>query len=171
MVLRTLFLRVSKPVFAKTRQRIPLRNFIAFLAKKQAPIHVSAVFQVSPGCRSPGKPSWMFQTSPLSRSGHIRPFFSLRRACRCSNSPHTSLLRHQQPCGLVACSAMAVLQMFVVFFFDLGPGKAVGKLDPGLDLLNPERDSWSSNKSFIRYCEWYFMSHLRVLTHKSKHFI
>ena len=43
MVLRILFLRVSKPVFAKTRQRTPLRNFITFLAKKQAPIHVSAV--------------------------------------------------------------------------------------------------------------------------------
>ncbi len=94
----------------------------SFLAKKQAPIHVSAVFQVSPGCRSSGKPSWMFQTSPLSRSVHIGPFFSPRRACRRSNPPHSSLLRHQQPCGLVASSAMAVLQMLVVFFFDLGPG-------------------------------------------------
>ena len=150
MVLRTLFLRVSKPVFAKTRQRIPLRNFIAFLAKKQAPIHVSAVFQVSPGCRSPGKPSWMFQTSPLSRrSVHIGPFFSPRRACRCSNSPHASLLRHQQPCGLVACSAMAVLQMFVVFFFDLGPGKAVGKLDPGLDLLNWRKRSIPTHSGWL----------------------
>mgnify|MGYP007006465949 CR=1 FL=1 len=36
MVLRILFLRVSKPVFAKTRPRSPLRNFLAFLAKKQA---------------------------------------------------------------------------------------------------------------------------------------
>ena len=36
MVLRILFLRVSKPVFAKTRPRNPLRNFLAFLAKKQA---------------------------------------------------------------------------------------------------------------------------------------
>ena len=36
MVLRILFLRVSKPVFAKTRPRRPLRNFLAFLAKKQA---------------------------------------------------------------------------------------------------------------------------------------
>ena len=123
MVLRTLFLRVSKPVFAKTRQRSPHGNFfVSFLAKKQAPIHVSAVFQVSPGCRSSGKPSWMFQTSPLSRSVHIGPFFSPRRACRRSNPPHSSLLRHQQPCGLVASSAMAVLQMLVVFFFDLGPG-------------------------------------------------
>ena len=36
-------------------------------------------------------------------------------------------------------------------------------------LLNPERGSWNSNKSCMRYCEWYFMSPLRVLTHKSNH--
>ena len=36
MALRILFLRVSKPVFAKTRTRSPLRNFLAFLAKMQA---------------------------------------------------------------------------------------------------------------------------------------
>ena len=161
MVLRTLFLRVSKPVFAKTRQRIPLRNFIGFLAKKQAPIHVSAVFQVSPGCRSPGKPSWMFQTSPLSRSVHIRPFFSPRRACRCSNSPHASLLRPQ----------WLFFRCLLYSFSILAQGRRSASLTQRLDLLNPERDSWSSNKSFIRYCEWYFMSHLRVLTHKSKHFI
>ena len=29
---------------------------------------------------------------------------------------------------------MAVPQTLVVFFFDLGPGKAVGKLDPALGL-------------------------------------
>ena len=36
--------------------------------------------------------------------------------------------------GLVACSAMAVPQTLVVFFFDPGPGKAVGKLDPAVGL-------------------------------------
>ena len=36
--------------------------------------------------------------------------------------------------GLVACAAMAVPQTLVVFFFDLGPGKAVGKLDPAVGL-------------------------------------
>lgn len=43
MVSIILFLRAFKPHFAKMRQRSPLRNFITFLAKKQAPIHVSAV--------------------------------------------------------------------------------------------------------------------------------
>ena len=43
MVPIILLLRASKPDFAKMRQRSPLRNFITFLAKKQAPIHVSAV--------------------------------------------------------------------------------------------------------------------------------
>ena len=36
--------------------------------------------------------------------------------------------------GLVACSAMAVPQTLVVFFSDLGSGKAVGKLDPAVGL-------------------------------------
>gem|GEM_PF-2681315 len=38
-----LFLKSLDPVFSKKKQRSPLRNFIMFLAKKQAPIHVSAV--------------------------------------------------------------------------------------------------------------------------------
>ena len=38
-----LFLKSLDPVFQKKKQRSPLRNFIMFLAKKQAPIHVSAV--------------------------------------------------------------------------------------------------------------------------------
>ena len=36
--------------------------------------------------------------------------------------------------GLVASSAMDVPQTLVVFFFDFGPGKAVGKLDPAVGL-------------------------------------
>ena len=43
MMLIILFLRDFMPDFAKKRQKSPLRNFITFLAKKQAPIHVSAV--------------------------------------------------------------------------------------------------------------------------------
>ncbi len=38
-----LFLKSLDPVFSKKKQRSPLRNFIIFLAKKQAPIQVSAV--------------------------------------------------------------------------------------------------------------------------------
>ena len=43
MVPIILLLSASRPDFAKMRQRNPLRNFLTFLAKKQAPIHVSAV--------------------------------------------------------------------------------------------------------------------------------
>ncbi|KXO17398.1 hypothetical protein HMPREF3218_0202217 [Prevotella bivia] len=39
-----LFWKVFKPDFSKMRQRSPLRNFIMFLAKKQAPIQVSAAW-------------------------------------------------------------------------------------------------------------------------------
>ena len=43
MLYEILLLKAFRPNFAKMRQRSPLRNFITFLAKKQAPIHVSAV--------------------------------------------------------------------------------------------------------------------------------
>ena len=39
-----LFWKVFKPDFSKMRQRSPLRNFMMSLAKKQAPIQVSAVW-------------------------------------------------------------------------------------------------------------------------------
>ena len=39
-----LFLKSLDPVFSKKKQRSPLRNFMIFLAKKQAPIKVSAVW-------------------------------------------------------------------------------------------------------------------------------
>ncbi len=40
--------------------------------------------------------------------------------------------------GLVACAAMAVPQTLVIFFFDLGPGEAVGKLDPAVGLAQTQ---------------------------------
>ena len=43
MLYEILLLKAFRHNYAKMRQRSPLRNFITFLAKKQAPIHVSAV--------------------------------------------------------------------------------------------------------------------------------
>ena len=50
---------------------------------------------------------------------------------------------NNQADGLVACSAMAVPQTLVVFFFDLGLGKTVAKFDPAVGLARSERASWS----------------------------
>lgn len=50
---------------------------------------------------------------------------------------HASLSEHQQPCGLVACTVVSVLQSLVVFLLYLVPGKIVSKLHP----VKPERDS------------------------------
>lgn len=41
----------------------------------------------------------------------------------------------------------------LICFTEEQEGRAEAYLTQRLDLLNPERDSWSSNRSCIRYCE------------------
>ena len=87
MVLRILFLRVSKPVFAKTRPRNPLRNFLAFLAKKQAEeVLVKALadqneqFGYEHGLfRELGKPKQILHVRILLDSLESRFFKTMRR--------------------------------------------------------------------------------------------
>ena len=73
MLYEILLLKAFRPNFAKMRQRSPLRNFITFLAKKQAPIHVSAVSSSFALCRLPGKPFWRFRMWPPPRSSRRWP--------------------------------------------------------------------------------------------------
>ena len=145
MLYEILFLKAFRPNFAKMRQRSPLRNFITFLAKKQGQqveefmIKTLAnldeqLWNENGFLRELGKPKQILHTGILldGLDGLLiaQPLW------------HASLSEHQQPCGLIACTVVSVLQSLVVFLLYLVPGKIVGKLHPAVGLAQTrERDS------------------------------
>ena len=55
--------------------------------------------------------------------------------------------------GLLPAPQLLFLRRLLYSFSILVQGRRSASLTQRLDLLNPERNSWSSNKSCIRYCE------------------
>ena len=55
--------------------------------------------------------------------------------------------------GLLPAPQWLFLRRLLYSFSILAQGRRSASLTQRLDLLNPERGSWSSNKSCIRYCE------------------
>ena len=157
MVLRILFLRVSKPVFAKTRPRNPLRNFLAFLAKKQAEeVLVKALadqneqFGYEHGLfRELGKPKQILHVRILLDGLDCLDGFSSLKFSTCFMIKAQTIMR----AGLLPAPQWLFLKRLLYSFSILGQGRRSASLTHRFDLLNPERDSWSSYRSCIRYCE------------------